>query len=196
APDSISARPRTDAIATRIPTFPAVLPKPSARRSPSHLSLGVRARTTIAPAMSDRNACRRSTRMPPTTTAIPIRRISRGFMSAHSNVAPIARWMRGRTIAVPSVLTKMPTAPRPRKTPEQLRSHRWLGPDDLRSFGHRSRLKQMGYGAADYAGKPVIAILNTWSDLNNCHTHFPQRVAEIKRGVWQAGGFPLEIPVT
>src|SRR2546430_8202006 len=83
-----------------------------------------------------------------------------------------------------------------RKTPEQLRSHRWLGPDDLRSFGHRSRLKQMGYGAADYAGKPVIAILNTWSDLNNCHTHFPQRVAEIKRGVWQAGGFPVEIPVT
>src|SRR5205814_8555651 len=83
-----------------------------------------------------------------------------------------------------------------RKTPEQLRSHRWLGPDDLRSFGHRSRLKQMGYAAADYAGKPIIAILKTWSDLNNCHTHFPQRVAEIKRGVWQAGGFPVEIPVT
>src|SRR5438874_9951510 len=83
-----------------------------------------------------------------------------------------------------------------RKTPEKLRSHRWLGPDDLRSFGHRSRLKQMGYGSADYEGKPVIAILNTWSELNNCHTHFPQRVADVKRGVWQAGGFPVEIPVT
>src|SRR5438874_6339500 len=83
-----------------------------------------------------------------------------------------------------------------RKTPEQLRSQRWIGPDDLRSFGHRSRLKQMGYAAEDYSGKPVIAILNTWSDLSNCHTHFPQRVAEIKRGVWQAGGFPVEIPVT
>ncbi|MGB7159064.1 MAG: L-arabinonate dehydratase [Tepidisphaeraceae bacterium] len=83
-----------------------------------------------------------------------------------------------------------------RKTSDQLRSHRWIGPDDLRSFGHRSRLKQMGYASADYAGKPVIAILNTWSDLNNCHTHFPQRVAEVKRGVWQAGGFPVEIPVT
>ena len=84
----------------------------------------------------------------------------------------------------------------PRKTPEQLRSHRWIGPDDLRSFGHRSRIKQMGYGPADYAGKPIIAILNTWSDLNNCHTHFPQRVEDVKRGVYQAGGFPVEIPVT
>ena len=54
----------------------------------------------------------------------------------------------------------------------------------------------MGYGAPDYADKPVIAILNTWSDLNNCHTHFPQRVEDVKRGVWQAGGFPVEIPVT
>ena len=81
------------------------------------------------------------------------------------------------------------------KTSETLRSHRWTGPDDLRSFGHRSRLKQMGYAAEDYAGKPVIAILNTWSDLNTCHTHFPQRVQEVKRGVWQAGGFPVEIPV-
>ncbi len=54
----------------------------------------------------------------------------------------------------------------------------------------------MGYGSPDYAGKPVIAILNTWSDLNNCHTHFPQRVDDVKRGVWQAGGFPVEIPVT
>ena len=82
-----------------------------------------------------------------------------------------------------------------RKNPESLRSHRWLGPDDLRSFGHRSRMKQMGFGPEDYAGKAIIAILNTWSDLNTCHTHFPQRVAEIKRGVLQAGGFPVEIPV-
>jgi dihydroxy-acid dehydratase len=81
------------------------------------------------------------------------------------------------------------------KYPESLRSNRWLGPDDLRSFGHRSRMKQMGFGPEDYAGKPIIAILNTWSDLNACHTHFPQRVEEVKRGVLQAGGFPVEIPV-
>jgi dihydroxy-acid dehydratase len=81
-----------------------------------------------------------------------------------------------------------------RKKPEELRSHRWYGVQDLRSFGHRSRTAQMGYGRDDYAGKPVIAIINTWSDINHCHTHFRQRAEELKRGVWQAGGFPLEMP--
>jgi len=81
----------------------------------------------------------------------------------------------------------------PRK-PEQLRSHRWFGAGDLRAFGHRSRAKQMGYAAADFAGKPVIAIVNTWSDLNPCHMHFRTRCEEVKRGVWQAGGFPVEVP--
>src|ERR1700742_2793828 len=82
-----------------------------------------------------------------------------------------------------------------RMSPEELRSFRWLGPDDLRSFGHRSRMKQMGFAAEDWQGKPVIGILNTWCDLHTCHTHFKQRVEEVKRGVWQAGGVPLEIPV-
>ena len=82
----------------------------------------------------------------------------------------------------------------PRKEPEQLRSHRWYGVKDLRSFGHRSRTAQMGFDAADYRGKPVIAIVNTWSDINPCHTHFKQRVEDVKRGVWSAGGFPLELP--
>ena len=52
----------------------------------------------------------------------------------------------------------------------------------------------MGYDRSDYAGKPVIAIINTWSDINPCHAHFKQRVEEVKRGVWQAGGFPVEMP--
>jgi dihydroxy-acid dehydratase len=82
----------------------------------------------------------------------------------------------------------------PRKEAEQLRSHRWYGAKDLRSFGHRSRTAQMGFDAADYRGKPVIAIVNTWSDINPCHTHFKQRVEDVKRGVWSAGGFPLELP--
>jgi dihydroxy-acid dehydratase len=81
-----------------------------------------------------------------------------------------------------------------RKTPEELRSHRWYGATDLRSFGHRSRTAQMGYSRADYAGKPVIAILNTWSEINPCHWHFRTRAEEVKRGVWQAGGFPVEMP--
>ena len=81
------------------------------------------------------------------------------------------------------------------RSPEQLRSHRWFGPDDLRSFGHRSRLKGMGYDDTDFRGRPVIGLLNTWSDLNTCHSHFRERVEQIKRGVFQAGGFPVEVPV-
>ena len=81
-----------------------------------------------------------------------------------------------------------------RKKPEELRSHRWYGAKDMRSFGHRSRTAQMGYNRNDYAGKPVIAIINTWSDINPCHSHFRQRAEEVKRGIWQAGGFPVEMP--
>ena len=89
----------------------------------------------------------------------------------------------------------VPDAPvRKRKSPEELRSGRWFGPADLRSFGHRSRAAQMGYDRSDYGGKPVIAIINTWSDINPCHSHFKQRVEEVKRGIWQAGGFPVEMP--
>jgi dihydroxy-acid dehydratase len=84
---------------------------------------------------------------------------------------------------------------RRRLEPTELRSHRWFGKDDLRSFGHRSRAKQAGFSAEDITGKPVIAILNTWSDANPCHAHFRNRAEEIKRGIWQAGGFPMEIPV-
>ena len=81
-----------------------------------------------------------------------------------------------------------------RKTPEQLRSHRWFGSSDMRQFGHHSRAAQMGYSRADYLGKPIIAVINTWSDINACHSHFRQRAEEVKRGVLQAGGFPLEMP--
>ena len=81
-----------------------------------------------------------------------------------------------------------------RKTAAELRSARWFAPDDLRAFGHRSRAMQMGYDHVDWSGKPIIAILNTWSDTNTCHTHFKQRVEEVKRGILQAGGFPLELP--
>ena len=80
------------------------------------------------------------------------------------------------------------------KTSEQLRSYRWYGVDDLRSFGHRSRTAQMGYAASDHMGKPVIAIINTWSEINPCHSHFKDRAEEVKRGIWQAGGFPVEMP--
>lgn len=81
-----------------------------------------------------------------------------------------------------------------RKKPEDLRSARWYAPDDFRSFGHRSRTMQMGYGPEDWVDKPVIAIINTWSDAQPCHAHFKHRVEDIKRGVFQQGGFPMELP--
>jgi dihydroxy-acid dehydratase len=81
-----------------------------------------------------------------------------------------------------------------RRPAHELRSARWFAPDDFRSFGHRSRVMQMGYAHADWVGKPVIAIVNTWSDANQCHAHFKTRVDDVKRGILQAGGFPLELP--
>ncbi|RDD85485.1 L-arabinonate dehydratase [Streptomyces parvulus] len=87
----------------------------------------------------------------------------------------------------------------PRKSPEQLRSHQWYGggvSSGLRAFSHRARTRQLGYLPEEHLGKPVIAILNTWSDINPCHVHLRDRAQAVKRGVWQAGGFPLEFPVS
>ncbi|WP_420997623.1 L-arabinonate dehydratase [Cupriavidus sp. 30B13] len=81
-----------------------------------------------------------------------------------------------------------------KKTPETLRSARWFAPDDLRSSGHRSRIMQMGYAPEEWLDRPIIAIINTWSDINPCHSHFKQRVDDVKRGILQAGGFPIELP--
>ncbi len=64
----------------------------------------------------------------------------------------------------------------------------------MRALGHRSRLKQLGYRREDFTGKPVIAIINTWSEINPCHAHLRERAEAVKRGVWQAGGFPVEVP--
>ncbi|WP_329369569.1 L-arabinonate dehydratase [Streptomyces sp. NBC_01483] len=86
-----------------------------------------------------------------------------------------------------------------RKLPEELRSHQWYGSgvsSGLRSFSHRARTRQLGYLPEEHLGKPVIAILNTWSDINPCHVHLRDRAQAVKRGVWQAGGFPLEFPVS
>ena len=80
------------------------------------------------------------------------------------------------------------------KDPKTFRSYRWYGTNDLRSFGHRSRTMQMGYDAEDWSGKPVIGIINTWSDIAHCHIHFKERVENLKRGILQAGGFPIEFP--
>ncbi|EST19810.1 dihydroxy-acid dehydratase [Streptomyces niveus NCIMB 11891] len=97
-------------------------------------------------------------------------------------------------------MADMTTPDRPgtegRLAPEELRSHQWYGTDGLRSFSHRARTRQLGYLPEEHLGKPVIAILNTWSDINPCHVHLRERAQAVKRGVWQAGGFPLEFPVS
>jgi dihydroxyacid dehydratase/phosphogluconate dehydratase len=78
--------------------------------------------------------------------------------------------------------------------PEQLRSFKWFGPENMPGWTSRSRMKQIGYRREDFTGKPVIAIVNTWSELNPCHFHLRERAEFVKRGVWQAGGFPVEVP--
>ncbi|MFC4535617.1 L-arabinonate dehydratase [Sphaerisporangium dianthi] len=82
-----------------------------------------------------------------------------------------------------------------RLTPDQLRSHQWYGTEGLRSFSHRARTRQLGLSAEEHMGRPVIGILNTWSELNPCHIHLRERAQDVKRGVWQAGGYPVELPV-
>lgn len=81
-----------------------------------------------------------------------------------------------------------------KKKPEELRSHRWFGVQDLRAFGHRSRMRQMGYDQEDWKGRPVIGIINTWSDINQCHAHLRSRAEDVKTGIHQSGGLPIELP--
>jgi dihydroxy-acid dehydratase len=82
----------------------------------------------------------------------------------------------------------------PKRKPEQLRSFRWFGTPTMWGFSHRSRMKQLGFRQEDFVGKPVIGIVNTWSEINPCNYHLRERAEAVKRGVWQAGGFPVELP--
>jgi dihydroxy-acid dehydratase len=77
----------------------------------------------------------------------------------------------------------------------KLRSQRWYAGTDFRGFAHRQRSQQMGLRREEFMGRPVIAILNTWSELSPCHIHLRDRAEAVKRGVWQAGGYPVELPV-
>ncbi|MGC9668975.1 L-arabinonate dehydratase [Planosporangium sp. 12N6] len=80
------------------------------------------------------------------------------------------------------------------RSPEQLRSHRWYGGEGVRGFSHRARTRQMGIGAEEHLGKPVVGVIDTWSEINPCHLHLKERAEAVKRGVWQAGGYPVMIP--
>lgn len=82
----------------------------------------------------------------------------------------------------------------PRKKLQELRSQRWFASDDIRGFAHRQRMQQQGLVREEFMGRPVIGIINTWSELSPCHAHLRERAAAVKRGILQAGGYPFELP--
>ena len=80
------------------------------------------------------------------------------------------------------------------RSPADLRSRRWFAANDMRGFAHRQRMQQMGLRRQDVVGRPIVAIVNTWSDLSPCHAHLRERAEAVKRGVLLAGGMPFELP--
>ncbi len=81
-----------------------------------------------------------------------------------------------------------------RKTLAELRSRRWFADQGMRGFSHRQRMQQQGVRREDVMERPMVAIINTWSDLSPCHAHLRERAEAVKRGILLAGGFPVELP--
>ncbi len=81
------------------------------------------------------------------------------------------------------------------KKQQKLRSAEWFGKDDKMGYVHRSWLRNQGHPDHMFRGRPVIGICNTWSDLTPCNAHLREFAEIVKRGVYEAGGFPLEFPV-
>src|SRR5262245_24230729 len=81
------------------------------------------------------------------------------------------------------------------KVKKRLRSQDWFGKEGKDGFLHRSWIKNQGYPDDMFDGRPVIGICNTWSELTPCNGHFRELAEFVKRGVYEAGGFPLEFPV-
>ena len=82
-----------------------------------------------------------------------------------------------------------------KKDPKDLRSQQWFGRQDRDGFAYRSWLKGKGIPHDQFDGRPVIGICNTFSELNPCNSHFRTIAEQVKIGVYEAGGFPLEFPV-
>jgi len=80
------------------------------------------------------------------------------------------------------------------KTLAELRSRRWFAAHDMRAFSHRQRAQQMGLRREDVLDRPIVAVVNTWSELSPCHVHLRERAESVKRGVLMAGGYPFELP--
>lgn len=84
---------------------------------------------------------------------------------------------------------------KPAAWPRQLRSQHWYGGTSRDTIYHRGWMKNQGHPHDLFDGRPVIGILNTWSDLTPCNGHLRELAEKVKAGVWEAGGFPVEIPV-
>ena len=80
------------------------------------------------------------------------------------------------------------------KTLAELRSRRWFADQGMRGFAHRQRMQQQGVRREDLMDRPMVAIINTWSDLSPCHAHLRERAQAVKRGILLAGGYPVELP--
>ena len=80
------------------------------------------------------------------------------------------------------------------RDPKTLRSHQWFSGGEYENFARRAAMRTEGFGAHVFDGKPVIGICNSWSELTNCNVHLRQVAEAVKRGVWAAGGVPLEFP--
>lgn len=84
---------------------------------------------------------------------------------------------------------------KPAKWPRKLRSQEWYGGTSRDAIYHRGWMKNQGYPHDLFDGRPVIGILNTWSDLTPCNGHLRELAEKVKAGIWEAGGFPVEVPV-
>ena len=80
------------------------------------------------------------------------------------------------------------------KNLSELRSRRWFADTGMRGFAHRQRMQQQGWRREDVMEKPMVAIINTWSDLSPCHAHLRERAESVKKGILMAGGYPVELP--
>ncbi|MGR3804650.1 L-arabinonate dehydratase [Marinibacterium profundimaris] len=83
----------------------------------------------------------------------------------------------------------------PAPWPRKLRSQEWYGGTTKDSIYHRGWLKNQGYPDDLFDGRPIIGVLNTWSDLTPCNGHLRELAEKVKAGIWEAGGFPVEVPV-
>src|SRR3569833_4614722 len=94
----------------------------------------------------------------------------------------------------PSAATSAAPLPETASSPRRLRSARWYESADMRGFSHRQRTQQMGLRREEFLGRPVVAIINTWSEMSPCHLYLRQRAEAVKRGVLLGGGFSVVLP--